>query len=262
MAQISNNNLAQIPYQGSKATIADFIVSTIRQRHPKADTFCDLFGGGGAISFVALKHFKHVIYNDLDTQIYNLVKFFTDGNKVPAEWWRWRTREEFMQRRNLTDPESALVAVVWSFGNDRNSYLYSVEKARNKEMLHKLVVGESDDYAEASRRAGFDIKPLEPAEIALEYFHARRMHLRRQVLQYEKRCDLESLQRLQSLESLQRLETFNLSYDEVPIPPNSVIYCDIPYGKGKDYKVAFDRQKFIDWAENHTLPVYVSEYNL
>lgn len=59
----------------------------------------------------------------------------------------------------------------------------------------------------------------------------------------------------------------NFAYDELPIPNNSIIYCDPPYDtkatKGK-YKNDFDHSSFWQWCREkskngHT--VFVSEYN-
>lgn len=57
---------------------------------------------------------------------------------------------------------------------------------------------------------------------------------------------------------------FNCSYEELPIPPNSFIYCDPPYADTAGYSVGgFDHRKFWKWAnrkvaEGHT--VFVAEY--
>lgn len=90
---------------------------------------------------------------------------------------------------------------------------------------------------------------------------------------------LERLESLQSLESTDRLESVQSlfpikkgcindvltiskkSYEEVPILPNSVIYCDIPYYSTAGYnKSDFDYEKFYDWCMKQTAPVYISEY--
>lgn len=55
-----------------------------------------------------------------------------------------------------------------------------------------------------------------------------------------------------------------LDYEEVAIPEDSVIYCDIPYegtdgylGKGKG---GFDYERFYQWCERQTQPVFISSY--
>lgn len=50
----------------------------------------------------------------------------------------------------------------------------------------------------------------------------------------------------------------------MPIPDNSVIYCDIPYkGTGtyqRHKKTEFDYDRFYDWAYSQTQPIFISEY--
>ena len=70
---------------------------------------------------------------------------------------------------------------------------------------------------------------------------------------------LESLQRLQSLE---RLEILNLSYEQVKIPENVVVYCDIPYRNTGDYNVTFNHDTFYQWARSAPFDVYISEYQM
>ena len=82
---------------------------------------------------------------------------------------------------------------------------------------------------------------------------------------------MQRLQRLQRLESLQRmqrmqrLEFTNLSYKDVKILPDSVIYCDIPYRNTATYIIndgGFDYEEFYNWAQNQTELVIISEYQM
>lgn len=63
---------------------------------------------------------------------------------------------------------------------------------------------------------------------------------------------------------LQGVELFHCSYDELDIPPNSLIYCDPPYINTTSYATGnFDHNKFFNWcrtkgSEGHT--VFLSEY--
>lgn len=52
-------------------------------------------------------------------------------------------------------------------------------------------------------------------------------------------------------------------YDKMPIPENSIIYCDPPYKSTTDYKTGFNHSAFWEWvrvkkSEGHS--VFVSEY--
>ena len=60
------------------------------------------------------------------------------------------------------------------------------------------------------------------------------------------------------------IEFYSTDYQAVPIPENSVIYCDIPYKDTGTYqrhkKTKFDYERFYDWAYRQTQPTFISEY--
>ena len=55
-----------------------------------------------------------------------------------------------------------------------------------------------------------------------------------------------------------------LDYAKVEIPKDSVIYCDIPYEDTNVYNKAegFDYERFYDWCEHQTQPVFISSYQM
>lgn len=56
-----------------------------------------------------------------------------------------------------------------------------------------------------------------------------------------------------------------LDYEEVSIPEDSVIYCDIPYEGTDGYiekKDGFDYDRFYQWCERQTQPVFISSYQM
>jgi DNA adenine methylase len=64
-------------------------------------------------------------------------------------------------------------------------------------------------------------------------------------------------------EKLKSVSFFNISYIDLDIPENSVIYCDPPYAETTGYKDKFDHKTFWEWADimveiGNT--VFVSEY--
>ena len=66
------------------------------------------------------------------------------------------------------------------------------------------------------------------------------------------------------LEEVEGCVMIHSSYDELPFPDGSLIYCDPPYEGTTKYRDAFDHDKFWQWCrdmsdEGHT--VFVSEYN-
>ena len=57
-----------------------------------------------------------------------------------------------------------------------------------------------------------------------------------------------------------------LDYEEVTIPEDSVIYCDIPYEDTGGYieksQGGFDYERFYQWCERQTQPVFISSYQM
>lgn len=55
-----------------------------------------------------------------------------------------------------------------------------------------------------------------------------------------------------------------LDYEEVTIPEDSVIYCDIPYEDTNVYNKSegFDYERFYQWCERQTQPVFISSYQM
>ena len=90
------------------------------------------------------------------------------------------------------------------------------------------------------------------------------------LMYFVQNLEIQSLERLETLQSLYSANKGDIndvltiskkSYEEVPILPNSVIYCDIPYYCTAGYnKSDFDYEKFYDWCMKQTAPVYISEY--
>lgn len=63
---------------------------------------------------------------------------------------------------------------------------------------------------------------------------------------------------------LQGVELYNLDYNRLPIPDNSIIYNDIPYANTTKYKNEFDHEKFWDWCRQQASfghIIFVSEYD-
>lgn len=56
-----------LPYKGSKNAIAEWIIDNL----PAAETFCDLFFGGGAVTHRAIisGKYKEFVANDIDDRL-------------------------------------------------------------------------------------------------------------------------------------------------------------------------------------------------
>lgn len=63
---------------------------------------------------------------------------------------------------------------------------------------------------------------------------------------------------------LQGVQFYNVEYYEIPIPPDSIVYCDPPYAGTTKYRTSeFDHEFFWEWCrqlEQTGRQVFVSEY--
>jgi site-specific DNA-adenine methylase len=92
-----------IPYMGSKRKLASDILHKITQRHQCITDFYDLFGGGGYISFTAIRDYRFKVhYNELNKHIYSLVEYLKNNKELEPKFYEWVTREEFHKQINKT----------------------------------------------------------------------------------------------------------------------------------------------------------------
>jgi DNA adenine methylase len=61
-----------LKWPGGKAKLLEKISVIFDVIETKNATFYDLFGGGGTVSILAKKHFKNVVYNDINKDLVNL----------------------------------------------------------------------------------------------------------------------------------------------------------------------------------------------
>lgn len=108
-----------LPYMGSKTRLADAIIRLF----PKSDKLWDVFCGGGAVAHCAVQSgkFKAVHVNDILPGQAEAVKAMIEGTlEVPK---MWVSHEDFFRIRK----DNPLIRIIWGFGNDGHSYLYSRE---------------------------------------------------------------------------------------------------------------------------------------
>lgn len=116
-----------IPYQGSKNAIAAHIVAEFL---PPSACLVDIFAGGCAITHAALEAgWRKVIANDI-SDAPELFAAAARGEYKNEK--RWISREDFTRLKN----NDAYVRYCWSFGNNENGYMYSVEIEPWKKALH------------------------------------------------------------------------------------------------------------------------------
>ena len=114
------------------------------------------------------------------------------------------------------------VAICFSFGNNLVDYLYGKDVEPIKKALYYSRVFNDDSLIEEQGR----------------------------------------LVTLERLKRLRQLQITNVSYNEIPLQSDSVIYCDIPYKNTKKYcHNEFDYDKFYEWCKGKK-NLFVSEYSM
>ena len=251
---------------GSKSAIAPWVISCL----PPGDTLVDLFCGGCAVTDAAIRshRYKRFVFNDINPMMPSAyLKALAGGFKNEN---RWISREDFFRLKD----KDAYVALCFSFGNDLRTYAYSPTNEIYKRACHCAIVFNDWDQL-------MELRPdvAAPAFQALENVHdrhERRLKFRQIIgvrlkeIGDEDGADIKvllGLQNLQSLERLERLERldykiFSMDYRKVPIPDESVVYCDPPYKGTAKYLCEFDHDAFYQWALSRSFPVFVSEYNM
>lgn len=282
-----------LPYKGSKNKLAERIVSLL----PKRTHLIDLFCGGCAVSHAALlrNKYEHIHINDINWMCPTL--FIDALNGKYQNETRWISREDFFKLKD-TDP---YVAVVWSFGNNLRDYLYSKKIEPLKKAIHYAIffhdysLGQELGYdlsfiepiSDIQRRYAAVKRDCRAQRLTTESIrleNAERWNTRaifqkntNAQANFNQEKNATALHRLQYRErqlSLPRnsggqfsnITSSVLDYQQVTIHDDSVIYCDIPYEGTDGYlekdSGGFDYERFYDWCEHQTQPVFISSYQM
>lgn len=238
-----------VPYMGSKNKIAKWVVDHL----PPAETLVDIFAGGCAVTHAAMLSgkFKRFIINDLNST----PQVFIDAVNGEFEGYATvLTREEFHRLKTVDEA----VAVLYSFGNNREQYLYGEDFEKVKIPAQKMLVAPS--LRERRQAYKVFVKAL------ADYLKNRGTNFSQRLESLQRLASLERLERLQGLQGLQglqRLESLQVEYTDVDIPDNAIIYADPPYRgtdrRGYAHEKDFDYNAFADWLEQAPLTV-ISEY--
>ena len=249
-----------IPYQGSKSKIAPWVVEHL----PSSDVLVDLFAGGCAITHCALEsgRFGGVVANDLtcgpEVFLAAVNGEFDGYDRVP-------THAEFDAEKKDDDA----LALLYSFGNNRQNYLWGPDNERVKVPATRMVLAPSGwehkkAYREFMKALAESVKIPDPS-----------LEPQERISRLRNLNSMPGLERLQGLDRLGTLERLDgsddssltvtkLDYREVEVPDGATVYADPPY-RGTDcraYRDAgkFDSDAFDEWLASVPFPVIVSEY--
>lgn len=221
---MSNELQPWIPYMGNKSRLLEKIHNLIHQLDlPNTDTFVDLFCGGGSVGYSMANCFHNIIMNDLDTGLMSLHK----------------TLKEHPERIGLfaqIEPSKEEFNVAKTGNSDYDTYiryLYSFSTNGKAYLWGEERLNTPKEELNRQRS--------EPKE--------RLRHLEDVILMYTRYNP--------------NITFTNLSYEQVEIPSNAIVYCDPPYKGTAEYLVdGFDSDKFYEWCRSCPNIVLISEYDM
>lgn len=232
-----------VPYQGSKNSIAQWVVENL----PSAKCFIDLFAGGCAVTHAAILSGKYNYF--LANDITNAPRYFQQA--IAGEF---DDIDCVLSKDEFAQCDDDFLKILNSFGNKRASYLWgaNIEPVKvaaghmlsrpsmyERRLAYKKFINELQTYIEnGGQIAGSRVlKDMQ---------------------------SLESLNRVQLIHELNcgdNLIISNLDYRAVGIPDDSVVYADPPYKATciEGYQ-GFNYDQFEEWLSIVPFPVIVSEY--
>lgn len=246
----------------------------------KADILVDLFTGWFAISEIFIKKWWKTINNDKNKYVMALLS--KSLSALPDTVYSFIDKKTFKKiLKNPSDYEDWYVwytQCIWSFWNDQKNYMYGPEFEKFKKIWTEFIIsGKIDDLIKNNI-------PEKYIQLILEKktYTERRLALRKlcnflikkrsswkKILQSFQ--NLQNLLRIEKLQKLKKLEAKNnilsitsLSYNDVTIPKNAVVYCDPPYKDTALYaQWWFEHDSFWEFVRkiSKTNSVFVSEYS-
>ena len=244
------NKTYGLSYQGSKSKIAKEIINVL----PANDYLVDLFAGGCAITHCGMlsKKWKCFIANDITCSAKAFEAVINHTTNIDFEHPQLITREKFKEIAGDNDNvDNFLLSIIWSFGNNRRTYIYGEDKEQLKNYIFLMIYGKTSKIR----------------------FNNYKLFLK----ENSKNKDIHRLQSIDNLNRIERLNkirniadihqnnliTYQNDYRNITIPANSTIYCDIPYYNTRGYtNIDFNHNDFYDWCLQQKQPVFISEYTM
>ena len=123
-----------------------FKIITTHTPNRQNKIFVDLFGWGGSVSVNATLLFPKVVYNEINKWVYKGFLSVQDDELLLQLKKERITREEFFEIRNKKERtiKEDVILSIWSFGNNREDYIYWKDKERLKELIFKIINSQNE----------------------------------------------------------------------------------------------------------------------
>ena len=266
-----------VPYMGSKRGIAIKLLKKMLDIKPQAKYFIDLFGGGGSMAFTASQIGLNVIYNEINKDIVDFIKYIKNrklenkkGNIgfFPDDFYKFINKEEFKKYINENSIKATFIKICYSFAYKMTNYAYSDEKAILKKLIHNFII-----YNDAQSKQNFN----NYTNLNLNYlignnYKKRSINFSKQLSLLNKNHDdyryviVGRFIRLENITNInfKNITISNLDYKDVLINTpykETIIYLDPPYRNTFEYKNKINFNKLDNFFLNLPYTAFLSEYN-
>lgn len=158
-----------------------------------------------------------VVYNELKTDVYEMFKKSLELTEDEIKTFIL-SRDEFFEIKAKKDksPIDNLKLLINSFGNNRDSYLYSVDKSEPKYKLALEILEKEKDWRNYKQTDVYKA-------------HVGRLINIERLKQLEQINRLNQLDNINSVNRLEHLEMHNKDYRAFSDVENAILYLDPPY---------------------------------
>lgn len=290
-----------LPYKGSKNRLAERIVRLLPRRTNLVDLFCG--GCAVSHAALLMGKFKHIYINDInwmcptlfmdalqgkyanDTRWISREDFFRlrDTDPYVAMVWSFgNNMRDYLYSKEIEPLKKAIhyalffsdYSLAKELGHDL-SFIDPITDMQQRYRAVKQYFSQFAHFQQQSFEGGEnqrDWKRWSVSKRAPSF--KKKIYKRPWEVQHRERTNcVAQMQYQERLHSMPRVAWGGgnlpitpsvLSYEQVVIPPDSVIYCDIPYKGTNIYNGVedFDYERFYTWAESQNAPVFISSYQM
>ncbi len=150
-------------------------------------------------------------------------------------------------------------------GSDNNEHLIiALTMIRD---TPELIPRDSSEYTKEMRQTAINQNSMDPVDCLMYFacsFSARFKNTWAKGNKYDDFVRAARSNALKQSPKLQGVELIHSNYQDLPIPPKSIIYCDPPYAKKSGYGEKFCSDRFWRWCREKAKDghqVFISEYS-
>lgn len=291
-----------LPYKGSKNKLAERIVRLLPRRTNLVDLFCG--GCAISHAALLMGKFEHIYINDInwmcptlfmdalqgkyanDTRWISREDFFRlrDTDPYVAMVWSFgNNMRDYLYSKEIEPLKKAIhyalffsdYSLAKALGHDL-SFVDAIKDVQQRYRSVRQYFSQFGHFQQQSFEGGGNIRAIGNDGATANTLRLSKKKIQKRPWEAEHRERTHCLAHIATPRAVTQpaqkymwgeklpITPSVLSYEQVVIPPDSVIYCDIPYESTNKYNKAenFDYERFYTWTESQNPPVFISSYQM